>query len=72
VTKKPAPQRRSTFQHVWSIPLILAALTMLGLLTALLGAEAWRPVAWIAIAAPVVIALRYALLPRASTSQRDV
>ncbi|CAM2155535.1 protein of unknown function [Pararobbsia alpina] len=54
---------RLLLRHVWRMPSILAALTMFGLLTALLGAPMWRPLAWFAIGVPVAIALRIALIP---------
>jgi asparagine N-glycosylation enzyme membrane subunit Stt3 len=44
--------------QIWKWPLILAVLTMLGLLAALLGQDAlWRAVSWAALAAPLAVIL---------------
>jgi len=37
------------FKKVWAMPLLLAALTLFGLLAALLGAGYWCLFAWITI-----------------------
>lgn len=48
----PSHQRR-----VWSVPVALAALTLLGLLSALLGEPlAWKVLAWVALSVPVLVA----------------
>jgi hypothetical protein len=43
--------------HLWTMPLLLATLTVFGLLAALLGTGIWQPLAWIAIAVPVAVPL---------------
>jgi hypothetical protein len=53
------------FMGVFGIPLLIAAVTIFGLVAALWGGPAWRWASWIALAAPLaVIALRV-LRPRA-------
>ena len=48
-----------SFRRVFGAPLIIAAVTVIGLSAALLGGAAWAPVSWIALAAPLaVIALK--------------
>ena len=43
-------------RKVWTIPLALAALTLLGLVSALLGGdEAWKAVAWSALGVPLAV-----------------
>ncbi len=44
---------RSKFRDVWLMPLVLAVLTLFGLLTALLGPDTWRWIAWLCIATPI-------------------
>jgi hypothetical protein len=56
--------RRNRRWLVWRIPLALTALTVFGLLAALLGAGAWRWAAWLALAVPVAVAVRYGLKRR--------
>lgn len=43
--------------EIWRIPLALAVLTMFGLLMALLGANSWRWVAWLALLVPIAVGL---------------
>ncbi|MFT3815620.1 MAG: hypothetical protein QM740_20025 [Acidovorax sp.] len=43
-----------SFKRVWAMPLLLAALTLFGLLAALLGTGVWHGLAW---------RLRYSLWP---------
>jgi hypothetical protein len=44
--------------QIWKWPLVLAALTVLGLLAALLGQDAlWWAVSWAALAAPLAVIL---------------
>lgn len=49
---------------VWTWPLVLGALTLVGLLAALLGDGAWDAVSWLALGAPVAAALGFALQGR--------
>lgn len=42
-------------KKVWGIPLILAAITLFGLLAALLGTGIWYILSWIALIVPIVI-----------------
>lgn len=44
------------WRKVFGIPLILAFVSLGGLLAALLGDESWRYVAWPAIALPLIVA----------------
>ncbi len=54
----------SAFRRVWTIPLLLAALTIFGLLAALLGTGIWHALAWAALAVPIVVAVRFSIRPR--------
>lgn len=46
--------------RVWTAPVILGAATALGLTTALLSDDIGDVFAWIALAAPIVVVVRYA------------
>lgn len=46
---------KNTFKKVWRIPVILGALTLFGLLAALLGTGYWYWLAWAAITLPLLI-----------------
>jgi len=52
-------------RKVWGAPLLLAALTVFGLLSALLGTGVWHWLAWIAIGIPVMV-LAWYLWPHGS------
>jgi hypothetical protein len=68
--------RAGTFRFIWGVPIALAVLTIFGLLAALLGDGIWRALAWLAIAIPVLVALRFGLravyshLPAGNQSSR--
>jgi hypothetical protein len=51
-------------RQIWTIPLLLAALIVFGLLSALLGTGVWHGLAWIALAIPIVVVLSIALKRR--------
>ncbi|MFC7287496.1 hypothetical protein ACFQPC_05535 [Herminiimonas glaciei] len=51
--------QRSNFWFVWRTPLLLAALTLFGLVTALVETGVWHWFAWAALAAPIVVGLWY-------------
>lgn len=61
--RSPA-HRASIFRRVWAIPLILAVLTIFGLLSALLGNGIWHALAWASLASPIVVAVRFAMKRR--------
>lgn len=46
----------TTSRRVWTVPVVLAVLTMGGLLSALLGEHlVWKAISWLALAVPVVV-----------------
>lgn len=51
-----------SFWQIWLAPLLLAVLTVFGLLSALLGVGVWHWLAWSALALPLVVVTWY-LLP---------
>jgi len=52
------------FLFVWGMPLLLAALSIFGLLAALLGTGVWHWASWIALAWLLVVIARYWIRPR--------
>lgn len=55
----------SAFTRQWGWPIGLAMLTLLGLLSALIGEGGlWWDLSWIALAAPLLVILRHWLLRR--------
>ena len=47
----------STFSKVWRIPLLLGAVTLFGLLAALLGTGYWYYLSWLSMATPLLLLL---------------
>jgi hypothetical protein len=53
------------FRKVWLIPILLFALSVVGLLSALLGEHlVWKALAWLTLAVPVAVSLWYACFRR--------
>lgn len=63
MTAPDRPAARTGAGSMWAMPLLLALLTIFGLLAALLGTGAWRWASWFALGAPVVVAARHSLRP---------
>ena len=53
--KPIAPTRAPARRSVWRIPLLLALLSVVGLLSALLGDDVWDALSWAALGAPVAV-----------------
>ncbi|MES2027258.1 MAG: hypothetical protein V4448_17040 [Pseudomonadota bacterium] len=49
--------KHSNFWFVWRTPILLATLTLFGLIIALLKTGTWHWVAWCGLAAPIVVGL---------------
>ncbi len=55
-----SPRRaRISLRQVFAAPLVIATLSGIGLVSALLGDDAWDALSWFALAMPVVVILRY-------------
>jgi hypothetical protein len=48
-----------TCWEIWRTPLLMAILTLFGLLAALLGTGLWHWASWLAMATPIGIAFHY-------------
>lgn len=53
--------KSSLSARIWAAPLALAALTLFGLLAALLGTGTWHVLAWIALTIPVAVTAYFGL-----------
>lgn len=62
-TRKPP---RARFWFLWRMPIILAALTIFGLLAALLGTGVWHWLSWLTLATVPAVSARYGLMRSAS------
>ena len=51
------------FLFVWGMPILLGALSIFGLLAALLGTGAWHGASWTALTVLLVVILRYWVFP---------
>ena len=45
----------STFKEVWRVPFVLGAITLFGVLAALLGTGFWYWLSWAAMSLPVIV-----------------
>lgn len=48
-------KQQNSFKKIWSIPTYLGAITLFGLLAALLGTGFWYPLAWAAMTLPLAV-----------------
>ena len=46
---------KASFWHIWTIPLILGGLSLVGLVAALVGDGLFDIVSWISLAVPLVV-----------------
>ncbi|MPZ57193.1 MAG: hypothetical protein GEU91_11995 [Rhizobiales bacterium] len=58
------PERRN-LQRIFGVPALLGLLSAAGLLSALLGDNLWDALSWIALSAPIAVALVYVMRGRA-------
>ena len=56
--------RPRTLAQIFYLPAILAAITMLGLLSALFGDGAWDALSWVALACPIAATAYFVLRSR--------
>jgi hypothetical protein len=50
-----APVRRRSFREIFEVPIILAVITVAGLLSALLGDGIWNVLSWFALSIPLAV-----------------
>lgn len=52
-------RRSALSRDVWLMPAVLFIVIAVGLAAALIGDEAWRPLSWLCLAAPIAVAARF-------------
>lgn len=57
MTEAKAPARRQTAAQIFAIPALLALLSLVGLVSALMGDGARDFLSWLGLAAPVMVTL---------------
>ncbi|GAB3558910.1 hypothetical protein [Spirosoma fluminis] len=61
---------KSDFWHVWTIPLLLTALSLIGLIAALVGDNFWDGLSWLTLGVPLVVIGRFVMKPQQSKRKR--
>jgi membrane protein implicated in regulation of membrane protease activity len=56
--------KRQSLGAIFLVPAILAALTCVGLVSALLGDELWDGLSWLALSVPIAVVAWYAFVRR--------
>jgi hypothetical protein len=56
--------RQRTLAQIFYLPAIFAAVTIVGLLSALFGDGAWDALSWVALACPIVATVYFVLRSR--------
>jgi hypothetical protein len=51
--------KNNEFLKLWGMPIWLAAITIIGLILAILGTGLWHVLSWIALTIPVYIMVKY-------------
>src|SRR5262245_26124265 len=63
LTMTQALTSRRTAAQIWTMPIVLAALSALGLVSALLGDGVYDALSWMALGAPIAVAGWFAFRP---------
>jgi len=53
--------KRNTRLKLWGIPLLLFAITISGLLLAIIGTGIWHGLSWVALSIPVYFMVKYGM-----------
>lgn len=61
---------KSDFWHVWTIPLWLSAISLFGLIAALVGDDLWDILSWITLTIPLIIIVRFVVKPTSIKRQQ--
>jgi len=52
---KPSQSRRQTNGQIFAIPIVLGVLSIIGLVSALVGDGVWDGVSWVTLAIPILL-----------------
>jgi len=52
---------KNRFLPIWKYPIMLAIITIFGLLSALIGTGGWHVASWIALMMPIAVCIRFGL-----------
>ena len=63
MSRNSTGKRGRGFLFVWGVPTLLGALSIFGLLAALLGTGAWHWASWTALGILLVVIVRYWVFP---------
>lgn len=55
MTRMPLQPRRQTNSQIFSIPIVLGVLSVIGLISALVGDGLWDGVSWVTLAVPILL-----------------
>ncbi len=58
------PPRRQSLRRIFAVPLLLALLSAVGLVSALVGDGAWDVLSWLTLAMPIAIGVYCFARPR--------
>lgn len=50
---------KKSFQKLWGMPILLALLSLFGLIAALLGEGVWDWLGWFALSVPLFLVIKY-------------
>jgi hypothetical protein len=59
---KPIQSRRQTNGQIFAIPMVLGALSVIGLVSALVGDGVWDGVSWMTLAIPILLCVYFSKL----------
>lgn len=61
---------KSDFWHVWTIPFLLGAISLFGLIAALVGDDLWDILSCITLTIPLIIIIRFVVKPTSIKRQQ--
>jgi hypothetical protein len=54
-------ENKGLFFKVWGIPILLSLITLVGLISAIMGVGIWHYFSWVALSIPVYIMIKYGI-----------
>ncbi|AKD57426.1 hypothetical protein SD10_23585 [Spirosoma radiotolerans] len=56
--------RSYDYWHVWTLPIAVGFISVIGLLAALIGDDVWDGLSWLCLAVPLVVIGRFVIKPQ--------